>query len=393
MATCAMRTGWLASAGTSKYSSICPKILQSALVYPNVPNSTTILTQKRSLFVLPIGLDVGILGITAYFITRLKKADPTNVAQIFGPDPWSKESELHPEKVVKCIAHRGASLDAPENTMQAFKYCVDRDCNFVELDVRSSRDGHLVLLHDEGLGRLTGTEINNVHVMDWDEIKNIDIGANHPNRQQFKEVHLCLLDDALKYLLANDVRVIIDVKGEDKEVVEGIVKAFSDQPTLHQRAVVTSFNPFVLYRIRHKNPKIVGAMSYRPYCFSAQDYDAENGPSNPRFGGNMLVQGALRLADWVHARAWRLCARWCGVSAVLLHKDIVHPSEVQYWRSRGVRCAGWSVNRPLEKLYWRGVLRAPYLASTLLGEPDMTKGVSKSEPLKRSNKILNSNCI
>ncbi|KPJ12629.1 Glycerophosphodiester phosphodiesterase 1 [Papilio machaon] len=281
MATCAMRTGWLASVGTSKYSSICPKILQSALVYPNVLNSTTILTQKSNetddeepqaiarynlmpprfrlhrdiifsledLFVLPIGLDVGILGVTAYFITRLKKADPSNVAQIFGPDPWSKESELHPEKVVKCIAHRGASLDAPENTMQAFKYCVDRDCNFVELDVRSSRDGHLVLLHDEGLGRLTGAEINNVHVMDWDEIKNIDIGANHPNRQQFKEVHLCLLDDALKYLLANDVRVIIDVKGEDKEVVDGIVKAFSDQPNLHQRAVVTSFNPFVLYRV------------------------------------------------------------------------------------------------------------------------------------------------
>ncbi|KAH9633661.1 hypothetical protein HF086_009761 [Spodoptera exigua] len=37
-------------------------------------------------------------------------------------------------------------------------------------------------------------------------------------RKQFKDVRLCLLDDALDYLLANNVKVIIDVKGEDKQV-------------------------------------------------------------------------------------------------------------------------------------------------------------------------------
>ncbi|CAH2062360.1 unnamed protein product, partial [Iphiclides podalirius] len=320
---------------------------------------------------LPFGLDVGVLSVAAYFITRVRKPDPNNVLNIFGPDPWTKESELNPEKVVRCIAHRGAGLDAPENTMQAFKYCVDRDCNFIELDVRSSRDGHLVLLHDQGLERLTGTDINNVHIMNWDEIKNIDIGATHPNRQQYKEVHLCLFDEAIEFLLANNVRMIIDVKGKDQEVINGIVKAFSKHPTLYENAVVTTFNPFVLYKIRTRDPDIVGAISYRPYCFSAQDYDAESGPHNPRFGDNPLLHSVLRAADAAHSLLWRLSARWCGASAVLLHKDIVSPSEVQYWRSIGVRCAGWSVNRPLEKLYWRGVLKAPYLASTLLGEPDV----------------------
>lgn len=72
--------------------------------------------------VLPFGLDIGILGVGAYFFTRIRKPNPNNVFSIFGPDPWSKESELNSEKVVKCIAHRGASLDTPENTMQAFKY-------------------------------------------------------------------------------------------------------------------------------------------------------------------------------------------------------------------------------------------------------------------------------
>lgn len=72
--------------------------------------------------VLPFGLDVGILGIGAYYLSRLKKPLQSNVISIFGPEPGSKESELHPEKVVRCIAHRGAGLDAPENTLEAFKY-------------------------------------------------------------------------------------------------------------------------------------------------------------------------------------------------------------------------------------------------------------------------------
>lgn len=72
--------------------------------------------------VLPFGLDVGLVGASAYFMTKLKKPDAQNVANIFGPLPGSRESEQHPEKVVKCIAHRGAGLDAPENTMEAFKY-------------------------------------------------------------------------------------------------------------------------------------------------------------------------------------------------------------------------------------------------------------------------------
>ncbi|XP_050359659.1 glycerophosphodiester phosphodiesterase 1 isoform X1 [Nymphalis io] len=335
--------------------------------------------------VLPLGVDVGLLGVAVYYLTRLKKPEQCNVDSIFGPEPGSKEGMMHPEKVVKCIAHRGACFDAPENTLEAFKYCVERDCNFVELDVRTSRDGHLVLLHDKGLERLTGGTITDVKSMDWDSIKNIDVGATHPNRHQFKEVHLCRLDDALDYLLSNDVRMIIDVKGEDKQVVNGIIDTFASRPTLYKFAAVTTFNPFILYQIRKRDPQIVGAISYRPYCFSAQDYDAENGPSNPRFGDRLVLHAALRAADALHALTWRRAARWSAASAVLLHKDAVSPSEVLYWRTLGIRCVGWCVNRPLEKLYWRGVLKAAYLSNTLLGEPEVEQ---KKERDKRSGLSL-----
>lgn len=323
--------------------------------------------------VLPLGLDVALLGVSAYYFTSLRKPEQRNVVSIFGPQPGSKESEEDPEKVVQCIAHRGAGLDAPENTLEAFKYCIERECRFVEFDVRSCQDGKLVLLHDQGLGRLASTDFADISVMDWDRIKNIDIGANHPNRQHFKEVHLCLLDEALDYLLAKNVKMIIDIKGNDKQVVNGILNTFMLRPKLYEHAAVTCFNPFVLYQIRKKDPRIVGAISYRPYCFSAQEYDADTGPSKPRFGDNIPLHAMSRAADYLHSLVWRWTARWCSVSAVLLHKDIVSPYEVSYWRSLGIRCAGWCVNRPLEKLYWRGVLRAPYLANTLMGEADVEK--------------------
>ncbi|KAJ0169849.1 hypothetical protein K1T71_014455 [Dendrolimus kikuchii] len=391
MATCATRMAWRASAATSKYSSIYPRTSQNAPVCPNVQSSTITLIQRRSLFVLPLGLDVGIVGISAYYLSRLKKPDQKNVLSVFGPEPGSKESETNPEKVVKCIAHRGAALDAPENTLQAFKYCVERDCNFVELDVRSCQDGKLVLLHDQGLGRLAGNNVTDIRIMDWDKIKDIDIGTNHPNRQHFKEVHLCLLDEALDYLLANNVRMIIDIKGDDNQVIDGILKTFAARPTLYQYAAVTCFNPTVLYQIRSEDPQIVGAISYRPYCFSAQDYDADNGATNPRYPDNMPMQMALRVVDFFHSFVWRWSARWCSASAVLLHKDIVSPCEVSYWRALGIRCVGWCVNRPLEKLYWRSVLRAPYLANTLLGEPDVDKNQDKEsndEPGPLVDKML-----
>lgn len=72
--------------------------------------------------VLPLGMDVGLVGVAAYYLTRLRRPEPASVTSIFGPLPGTKESEQYPDKVVKCIAHRGAGLDAPENTLEAFKY-------------------------------------------------------------------------------------------------------------------------------------------------------------------------------------------------------------------------------------------------------------------------------
>ena len=53
----------------------------------------------------------------------------------------------------KVWAHRGASAYAPENTLEAFKLAVDIGSDGIELDVQLSKDGELVVIHDEEIDR------------------------------------------------------------------------------------------------------------------------------------------------------------------------------------------------------------------------------------------------
>lgn len=55
------------------------------------------------------------------------------------------------------IAHRGASLQCPENTIQAFHYAADHDADVIEIDIRRTLDGAFIIFHDETLARVDGS--------------------------------------------------------------------------------------------------------------------------------------------------------------------------------------------------------------------------------------------
>ena len=62
-----------------------------------------------------------------------------------------------PEQPFKILsAHRGGSAERVENTIGAFKHAVSLDMNLLELDVHLSKDGEVVIAHDETLGRMCG---------------------------------------------------------------------------------------------------------------------------------------------------------------------------------------------------------------------------------------------
>ncbi|MBJ2121915.1 glycerophosphodiester phosphodiesterase [Arthrobacter sp. MSA 4-2] len=85
---------------------------------------------------------------------------------------------------VKVIAHRGASADAPENTLAAVALAVDHGADFVEIDVRRTLDGELVVIHDPTLQRTTdvlrvfpGRARYDVAGFTLPEIRDLDAGS------------------------------------------------------------------------------------------------------------------------------------------------------------------------------------------------------------------------
>ncbi len=74
------------------------------------------------------------------------------------------------------VAHRGSSLAAPENSMSAIQLAIEQGSDWIELDVRATRDQQLVLLHDRDLLRLAG-ERRAVWQMTLAELQQLDLGS------------------------------------------------------------------------------------------------------------------------------------------------------------------------------------------------------------------------
>ena len=73
------------------------------------------------------------------------------------------------------IAHRGASSDAPENTISAFSEALRQGADAIELDVQQSKDKKLVLMHDYSLRRTTGVR-GKVSSLTLRQLKQLDVG-------------------------------------------------------------------------------------------------------------------------------------------------------------------------------------------------------------------------
>ena len=60
-----------------------------------------------------------------------------------------------PDGEIMIIAHRGDWRNAPENSLLAIQHCIDMGVDMIEIDIRKTKDGHLILMHDETVDRTT----------------------------------------------------------------------------------------------------------------------------------------------------------------------------------------------------------------------------------------------
>lgn len=135
------------------------------------------------------------------------------------------------------IAHRGESVDAPENTLPAYKTAVERGFGF-ECDVYLSKDGRVFTFHDRNLTRTTaGANTNKCADVTWAELEKVDVGSWGKWRgSKFAGTRPALLEEVLA--LARDGRKIyVDVK-PGPEIVPHIKKVLEGQTNATPRNVV-----------------------------------------------------------------------------------------------------------------------------------------------------------
>ncbi|MCR5666331.1 MAG: glycerophosphoryl diester phosphodiesterase membrane domain-containing protein [Eubacterium sp.] len=109
-------------------------------------------------------------------------------------------------------AHRGASIDCPENTIPAFEAALEEGADEVEMDVHLSSDGEVVVLHDSNLKRTTGLDAN-VWELKGSEIEALDAGSWFS--EEFKDVTIPAFSEVLETLEGQDIKLNVELKPDD----------------------------------------------------------------------------------------------------------------------------------------------------------------------------------
>ena len=158
---------------------------------------------------------------------------------------------------VQVVAHRGASDQAPENTLKAIERSIADSVDWISVDVRRSRDGHHILLHDADLARTTdGT--GPADALTLDELKRLDAGLKFARRTAGTPIPT--LAEALA-LAKGHVKIILDCRDIDparlaREVLDagmeaqvvasgpvGILHALKTSPGRDRLALMPRWDP------------------------------------------------------------------------------------------------------------------------------------------------------
>ncbi len=160
------------------------------------------------------------------------------------------------------IAHRGSSAHAPENTLAAFTLAADQGADAIELDVTLTRDGQVVVIHDDTLDRTTnGT--GRVDRLLYAEVAQYDAGVKFNGK--FTGECVPLLSQVFD---AVGQRVLINVEIKSTTVrstgLESKVIDLIRRHGLIERTIVSSFNPLTLITIKRAEPRLACGLLYSP---------------------------------------------------------------------------------------------------------------------------------
>jgi len=200
------------------------------------------------------------------------------------------------EKMTRIFGHRGASGYAPENTIGAFRLAAEMGADGVELDVQMSRDGELVIAHDETVDRVSnGT--GRIADLTLAELKKLNFNRMHP---ECGEARIPTLKEVFELLKPTGMSInielknsLIDYPGLEKRVIDLTAEMFDPD-----RVIFSSFNHSSMLRVKAINPRLVCGLLYEASLIEPWEYALRLGMDalHPHYSEVIIPGGNCRKA-------------------------------------------------------------------------------------------------
>ncbi|MDK2859718.1 MAG: glycerophosphoryl diester phosphodiesterase [Sphaerochaeta sp.] len=234
----------------------------------------------------------------------------------------------------RVVAHRGDSAHFPENTLSAFLSACTLGVDVIETDVHLSKDGELVIWHDEtldrntdGSGRVEDHTLSELKTYDAGYMFTADNGKTYPFRG--KGVQLCTLREALEACPYQ--RFNVDLKSKDSAIVDTFIEVIHSMQAT-ERIVAASFRLAHLKLLRKKAPDILTSIT-----------TLEVVPL-------LALQKLHLLSRKKHPIIFQVPVRQWGI-------EVITPSFIRTMHSRGSIIQVWTINEEAEmkRLFQMGV--------------------------------------
>ena len=248
------------------------------------------------------------------------------------------------------IGHRGASALAPENTLAAFRRAIADGADGIEFDVRLSRDGVAVVIHDASLKR-TGLQHRNVSELTAAELQLTNVGqwftksatrTSASSKPDFSGETVPLLQEVLGLFEKNEGLLYLEMKadvGAGPELAAEVVRMIRQTP-IRKRIIVECFDLPLLQQVKAIDSTIRTAALFqptlsRPPSLVHRDYlrlsaavAADEIALHHRLASPRTIEKALRLNHrvvvWtVDNPTWVAKAKSLGITALITNNPSV----------------------------------------------------------------------
>jgi len=222
---------------------------------------------------------------------------------------------------VEVIAHRGASYDAPENTVAALKLGFEQDADAGELDLHLSRDGKLVVIHDPDTKRTAGVD-KKVVEQTFDELRRLDVGKFEQWAGKGFSAKVPTLDECLA-LVPPGKKMFIEIKCKE-EALPPLEASLRKSKLKPEQAVIITFHHEVAAAAKKRFPNL------KVYWLHSYNKDKETG-QYPDL--DELIRRAKE----------------AGVDGLNLnHNFPLDAANVRKIKAAGLGCYTWTVDDPVK---------------------------------------------